>query len=114
MTPTKQTIYLPVEITDEFWEKYDSGEEKPDYEIVDANNGERIDEWVNEQEGYFFTSEQLNEYTQRVIKQALEIAAENAFISNHIPDEDDDRVYKEVNKQSITNTFEETFNEFKV
>ncbi len=105
MTPTKQTVYLPVEITDEFWEKYDNGEEKPDYEIVDANNGERIDEWVNEQEGYFFTSEQLNEYTQRVIKQALETAAENADLIETDGD---------VDPKSITNTFEETFNEFKV
>lgn len=63
---------------------------------------------------HFFTSEELNEYTKGVIKQALETAAENVFISNHIPDEDDDRVYKEVNKQSITNTFEETFKKFEV
>jgi hypothetical protein len=77
----KQIVYLPVEITEEFWRKYDSGEEKPEYEIIDADTGERIDEWVNQQEGYFFTPEQLNEYTANVIKQALETAAEKADIT---------------------------------
>lgn len=85
----KQTVYLPVE-------------------------GLTITEFMECKEGYFFSSEQLNEYTANVIKQALETAAENAFISNHVPDENDDRVYKEVNKQSITNTFEETCKKFEV
>lgn len=112
MKPTKQTVYLPVEITEEFWKKYDSDEERPEYEIVDANNGERIDEWVNEQKGYFFTSEQLNEYTANVIKQALETAAENAEIDsiNLGASEFQDIVCK----SSITNTFEETFQKYKV
>lgn len=106
MKPTKQTVYLPVKITEEFWKKYDSGEERPEYEIVDANNGERIDEWVNQQEGYFFTPEQLNQYTHNVIKQALETAAINAY---------NDSLYPfTVDADSITNTFSKTFNEFKV
>lgn len=86
MKPTKQTVYLPVEITEEFWKKYDNNEERPDYELIDANNGERLDEWVNKHEGYFFTPEQLNEYTASVIKQALETAAKtrrNGFYNSN-------------------------------
>lgn len=132
---SKQTVYLPVEITHEFWEKYDSGEEKPDYEIVDADNGERIDEWVNKQEGYFFTPEELNEYTANVIKQTLETAAEKADltclkksqyskkarwkkVSKKEAEEGIDLFSYEVqykpSKKSITNTFEETYNKLKV
>jgi hypothetical protein len=101
----KQTVYLPVEITEEFWRKYDSGEERPDYEIIDADNGERIDEWVNRQEGYFFTPEQLNEYTANVVRRALETAAENADLIETDGD---------VDPKSITNTLEETCKKFEV
>jgi hypothetical protein len=108
-----QTVYLPVEITEEFWRKYDSGEERPDYEIIDADNGERLDEWVNRQEGYFFTPEQLNEYTQSVIKQALETASENADTKAECEyGLDEIYEYKVVDKESITNTFEETYRLF--
>ena len=110
MTLTKQTVYLPVEITEEFWTKYDSGEERPEYEIIDTDNGERIDEWVNQQEGYFFTSEQLNAYTQNVIKQALETAAEDATIT-YVSQWSDDQC---VNKRSILNAFEEIYQKIKV
>ena len=120
----KQTVYLPVEITEEFWKKYDSGEEKPDYEIIDADNGERIDEWVNKQEGYFFTPEQLNEYTQNVIKQALETASEK--VKDKLKDDPETLAWVvcakrtpeirhfEIDKQSITNTFEEIYQKLKV
>lgn len=71
----KQTVYLPVKIDDEFWTKWDNGE-KPDYDLAHVETGENIESWVNEKEGYFFTPEQVNEYTQNVIKQSLETAAE--------------------------------------
>lgn len=54
----KQTVYIPIEITEEFWKKFDSGE-IPDYEIISCSNGERLDEWVDSKEGYFFTPEEL-------------------------------------------------------
>lgn len=60
------------------------------------------------EEGYFFTPEQLNEYTANVIKDALNTAAENAYVDF----EDYDKEF--VNKKSITNTFEETFQKYKV
>lgn len=127
---TKQTVYLPVEITEEFWTKWDNGE-KPDYDLADVETGENIESWVNEKEGYFFTPEELNEYTQSVIKQALETAAENvhlieyAYRDNRVTNENAGQFYfvpsyygedneVEISKQSITNTFEETLKQFKV
>jgi hypothetical protein len=118
MKPTKQIVYLPV-----------NGEQDkvvcndyPDW--MDRITG------VLEQEGYFFTPEQLNTYTQNVIKQTLKTAAEKAKINY----KEDDEVIKvkskkldidylseasskvsfNINKDSITNTFEETFKQFEV
>jgi len=78
--PQKQTVYLPVE-------------------------GKTIGELMVGKEGYFFTPEQLNEYTANVIKQALETAAEKAELIPHDVD---------IDLKSITNTFEETYKQFKV
>lgn len=66
-------------------------------------------------EGYFFTPEEYNKHIQEVIDDALETAAEKAYVdNNHIQgcamDSDD----FEVNKESITDTFEETFKKFKI
>ena len=107
-TLTKQTVYLPVKIDDEFWTNWDNGE-KPDYDLSNVDTGESIESWVNEEEGYFFTPEQLNEYTANVIKQALETAAEKALC-----DFDEGGCTEFVDEKSITNTFEETFKNFKV
>lgn len=114
MKTTKQTVYLPVKIDDEFWTKWDNGE-KPDYDLSNVDTGENIESWVNEKEGYFFTPEQLNEYTANVIRQALETAADKAEIED-IGGVGRDGEYHEhniVDEKSITNTFEETFNKFK-
>ena len=65
-------------------------------------------------EGYFFTPEQLNEYTQKAIKQTLKTAAEKAE-REWCSDGYSTGMWKEVvDKQSITNTFEETFKKFKI
>lgn len=110
----KQTVYLPV---------------NDDSETViiceDIGKLEKIN-------GYFFTPEQLNEYTQSVIKQALETAAEKATLEHKeyqvngeynsqnlgqeicIDCEEPYRNYVSCDKQSITNTFEETYNKLKV
>ena len=101
---TKQTVYLPVEITEEFWTKWDNGE-KPDYDLADVETGENIESWVNKKEGYFFTPEQLNEDRANVIKQALETAAAKADLIETDGD---------VDPKSITNTFEETYKKFEV
>ena len=92
MTPTKQTVFLP------------------DEEYVEG---------LIEQEGYFFTPEQLNEYTQNVIKQAIKNAAENFEVdfkpTGALSDFDNKPEYEPyIDKESITNTFEETFKKFEV
>ena len=95
--PTKQTVYTPVkegdsEMSVSYWEK--------DTHITD----------VKEQEGYFFTTEQLNEYTQHVINQTLKTAAKEAT-TKFIPFTDDE---EEVDKSSILGLFELIFNKLKV
>lgn len=80
MKPTKQPVYLPVE-------------------------GKTISEFMESREGYFFTPEQLNEYTANVIKQALETAAKTR--RNGFYDSTKD-------EKSITNTFEEVYQKLKV
>ena len=100
MKPIKQTVYLPV---------------NGDY-LTAVCHFEHTEwchhETVQSKEGYFFTPEQLNEYTANVGKAFLETAAENAEIDsiNLGASEFQDIVCK----SSITNTFEETFNKFKV
>ena len=61
MTPTKQTVYLP----------------KLTFPL--SMKG-KVGELFSLQQGYFFTPEQLNEYTANVIKQTLETAAEKSKI----------------------------------
>ena len=102
MKPTKQTVYLPVNGEPPLVVCYDNSD------WYDSITG------VIEKKGYFFTSEQLNEYTQSVIKQVLETAANKAKLGyNKIlvddPKEGDDAYmnFPKVDKQSITNTFEE-------
>ena len=102
--------------------------EKPRYPI----------HWLKEQESFVFTPEQLNEYTANVIKQALNTAAVNAKLKE---DELETESYTkadefaqgksysyttdmdgcligvdtfEIDKKSITNTFEETYKKFEV
>ena len=63
MRPTKQTVYLPVkegesEMSVSYWER--------DTHITD----------VEQQEGYFFTQEELNQFLSDVIKDTLNTAAE--------------------------------------
>jgi hypothetical protein len=123
MKPHKQTVYLPVKVEDgrtpEFYrdrlfllkeEIKDVGNYFGDgvfYSQVETKTTQEITHWLKHQEGYFFTPEQINEYTQSVIKQALETAAKKA-------DTEEKHGWMFVNKQSITNTFEETFKKFEV
>ena len=59
MKPTKQTVYLPV-----------TSEDRVSLEVNDIDTGE-TKMWVEEQEGYFFTPEQLNQLLSDVIKDTL-------------------------------------------
>ena len=102
----KQTVYLPVSVLEES-------------SLIVTNQGANtlIDK-VQKQEYYLFSTEQLNKLLSDVIKDTLNTAAEEAEIviedygipawsANYNPD-------TIISKESITNTFEETFNKFKV
>jgi len=94
--PTKQTVYLPVK-------------QGQTTKTVICDTGETFP--VKQREGYFFTPEQLNQYTQSVIKQALETAAEKAEINDY---DEHEQYSPHLDEKSITNTFEETFKKFEV
>lgn len=99
MTPTKQIVYFPKDGRNTVFRPIDSPIEK-----------------TIKKEGYFFTPEQLNEYTRNVIGQALETAAEKAdsFIDMNEDAYIEGNVWSEVDKQSITDTFEQTYKQFEV
>lgn len=66
----KQTVYLP-----EKMRGADGNYIPDDSVLIVKEQGEMDKYWIDlvkPQEGYFFTPEQLNEYTANVIKQALE------------------------------------------
>ena len=74
--------------------------------------------------GYFFTAEELNEYTQNVIKQSLETAADKAQLYRQNSAYKHSKFNLKIEKclnynvgidlETITNTFEETFKKFEV
>lgn len=146
MTPTKQTVYLPIKVEDEDRVKIPSsvpedewgvhrthcckkhgckygdeycpvvlGHVKQDYkcESGDFDNGcfePEIAE-LQKQEGYFFTPEQFNQLLSDVIKDALDTAYENASLITVDVDGSDTC---DLDKESITNTFDTTFQKHKV
>jgi len=101
MTPIKQTVYLPVE------------EGTSDMSVTYWEECTHVAE-VKEVEGYFFTQEQLNEYTSNIIRKALDTAAEKGY--GLYEDETAWRGFSRcrLKKESITNTFEETYKKFEV
>ena len=139
MTPTKQTVYLLIKVEDELPNEFDivtfiakvpvvnqfqnlTSEEEIDlsfrgwmendkflfHGIGEELTDGKVTHWLKPQEGYFFTPEQLNEYTANVVRQALETAAEEVTTGY-------DSAYNvTVDKESITNTFEETCKKFEV
>lgn len=94
MKPQKQTVYLPVKVEDELPEigraTFTFNEEIDTCSFL-ANDGSfkewyqhfehKPTHWLKPQELFVFTKEQLNEYTQSVIKQTLETAAEKADLT---------------------------------
>lgn len=90
----KQTVYLPVKIGNDI---------NTGLIVKYIHSGHKYP--IEKQEGYFFTPEQLNEYTANVIKQALKTAAEKVDLIETDGDPD---------PKSILNTFEETYKQFQV
>lgn len=69
------------------------------------------------QELYRFTEEELNKYTKSVIKKALDIAAEKATVTPIDHEEISEGSFRPiwgVDDESITNSFEEVYKNFKV
>lgn len=102
-TLTKQTVYLPVS-------EFNSSERA----ICTIGIPDLYGDKVIEKEGYFFTPEQLNEYTANVIRQALETAAESKSLEMAYTEDGLDYKEMRLSKQSITDTFEETFKLYQV
>ena len=147
MKPTKQTVKVNESALDMFAKYGVKSIQKGSTEIKLVKSKKKMVKNIKKQtvylpvedfitpvkeEGYFFTTEQLNEYTANVVRQALETAAEKAEIEQKgyfeaTPEEclkgveiyDDNGSDRPsfiafVNKQSITNTFEETYKKFEV
>lgn len=110
MKPTKQIVYLPVKVEDA------SGNYIPDKSVLLVKEQGEMDKFwidlVSQKQGYFFTPEQLNQLLSDVIKDTLNTAADKAEITNKAKFSGDYNPV--VDEESITNTFEETFNKHKV
>jgi len=94
-----QTVYVPV---------------NGDYDTAVCNYSS--DGWVHEEtvipkEGIFFTQEEYNKHIKEVIEQTLETAAEKADTTWRSVSRGTEEV---VDKDSITNTFEETYLKYKI
>ena len=122
----KQTVYVPVTIYDD----HNTG-----IIVKHIHSGHKYP--VNKKTGYFFTEEQLNELLSNVIKDTLETAAEKALVyqkcdnyhtGENIWEDKSDEVYITVtndysydehhsisiDKQSIIDTFEQTYLKHKI
>ena len=97
MKPIKQLVYLPTKVEDELPEigraTFTFNEEIDTCSFL-ANDGSfkewyqhfehKPTHWLKPQEAFVFTPEQLNEYTQKVIKQAsVEFANWIAYTKKH-------------------------------
>ena len=126
MKPVEQRVYLIVKIEDELpkTSKYLVLKENGDKDFVYTPFSKDVTHWLKEQKAFVFTSEELNEYTQNVIKQALETAADKAQLYRQNSAYKHSKFNLKIEKclnynvgidlETITNTFEETFKKFEV
>lgn len=101
-----QTVYLPVENfkTSKLW--------------LSDKETDKI-EYVKEKEGIFFTVEEYNAKMKEVIEETLKNGAENANVKDFKVNYTGVRaggfyIKEVVDKDSITNTFEETYLKYKI
>lgn len=139
MKPKQQLIYLPVAIKDDFTfiitediknylngnchvEFYKDGKciYTPAFITETHRENQELEHLIthilDKTEAIIFTPEELNEYTQQVIKDALEVASEKA-ISYAIEGEGgymEGNIETVIVKQSITNTFEQIYEKWKI
>lgn len=130
MKPKQQLIYLPVKVEDEVIPEYTNAivscEGNTHFNQVKyyvshfKEDFKMVTHWLKPQETFVFTPEQLNEYTQSVIKQALETAAEKAtYKHSGLMYQNAEGVFYhrngiKVSKESIINVAEEIFKNFEV
>jgi hypothetical protein len=75
----------------------------------------KVNSWLKPTELITFTPEEYNKHIQDVIKDALETVANKAVTEFQSTWKQEVRGVKpDINKESITNTFEETFNKYKL
>ena len=102
MIPQKQTVYLA---ENGHQEKY----------VISDNDNDGCFNGVIEKEGYFFTPEQFNNFVANVVEETLKTAANKAECCKDASvDLGWTIIDAYVEKESIINTFEETFKKFKV
>lgn len=125
-----QTVYVPTRVEDELPkesckcgiiknEKFDLSYfiKNTNYEIFDhvksglSHKKSEITHWLKPKKGIFFTVEEYNKHIKEVIEQTLETAAEKADTTWRSVSRGTEEV---VDKDSITNTFEETYLKYKI
>lgn len=100
-TPIKQEVYLPTDL------------DNSHYAAITFDRF--CEDYLTKKEGFFFTPKQLNELLSNVIKNALDTAAETqkeTCICNQESCVCSDK--SNYIMQSITNTFEQIFQKYKV
>ena len=119
-TPIKQEVYLPVRDETKI-------DDETEYIAAEYYNGAYV-EGIERKEGYFFTTEQLNQHISNVIKDALDTAYDEAKVVKDLGEDENGKLtfqvtecyYDEngypiyVEKESITNTFDITFQKYRV
>lgn len=129
-----QMVYLPVNVQDERFYNgkefcIDSEGEKRHlwymgdgkWEGVDGSF-ENIVTWLKPTEAIIFTPEELNEYTQQVIKDALKVASEEVTYIKECGKSSYEKCYAVfchtcdtiIDRKSITNTFEQIYEKWKI
>lgn len=126
----KQTAYLPVKVEDELPEigraVFTSNEEIDTCSFLSTNGKfkewyqhfeHEPTHWLKPQEGYFFTPEQLNELLSNVIKDTLEVGAEEAKTYPKEEYNEREGIYEYpliISKKSITNQHSKILEKWKV
>jgi hypothetical protein len=71
----KQRVYLSINLSRHSYHHI--------FDVNECEGGGQFIENVAEEHGYFFTSEELNSYTETVIKDALEIASKKVDLNTY-------------------------------
>lgn len=111
----KQIVYIPLKIEEgvDTLSSTNGKGEKVIYVFEDIVTKEAYSHWLKKQEAFVFTEEQLNELISSVIRETLNVAAENAE-PDYWKGSCELCGSNTVDKQSILNQFDNVFNKVKV